>query len=234
MDWPWRISPSQNPEQGEGETGAATSPGVPSQAEHPHHAGAGSAVGWAGGGRRKCGGNVSSVLGNAAAGRGTEGPRGRAPTLSPCTAPSPTGTRRGPEGGPRGWHKAVFLPVLGARGPSAQHGWRGASGSGQAPPAASIQQLHPSLERKRGAASPPAPPPPAGQRASPPLPWPGPPLGWAGEGSLLPSLGIPGSRHGATGAGGRTSRQREAEGRCQPTLCQHQFPAITAAAPAAV
>lgn len=159
MDWPWRISPSQNPEQGEGETGAATSPGVPSQAEHPHHAGAGSAVGWAGGGRRKCGGNVSSVLGNAAAGRGTEGPRGRAPTLSPCTAPSPTGTRRGPEGGPRGWHKAVFLPVLGARGPSAQHGWRGASGSGQAPPAASIQQLHPSLERKRGAASPPAPPP---------------------------------------------------------------------------
>lgn len=158
MDWPWRISPSQNPEQGEGETGAATSPGVPSQAEHPHHAGAGSAVGWAGGGRRKCGGNVSSVLGNAAAGRGTEGPRGRAPTLSPCTAPSPTGTRRGPEGGPRGWHKAVFLPVLGARGPSAQHGWRGASGSGQAPPAASIQQLHPSLERKRWAASLPAPP----------------------------------------------------------------------------
>lgn len=80
----------------------------------------------------------------------------------------------------------------------------------------------------------PASPPPAGQRASPPLPWPGPPLGWAGEGSLLPSLGIPGSRHGATGAGGRTSRQREAEGRCQPTLCQHQFPAITAAARAAV
>ena len=55
--------------------------------------------------------------------------------------------------------------------------------------------------------------PPARQRASPPLPWPGAPLRWAGEGSFLPSLGMPGGRDGATGAGGRrTSRQRQARG----------------------
>lgn len=45
--------------------------------------------GSAGGGQRKSGGNVSSVLGNAAAGRRAEGPQGRAPALSTCRASSP-------------------------------------------------------------------------------------------------------------------------------------------------
>lgn len=105
---------------------------------------------------------------------------------------------------------------------------RSTGGVGPASPAKPLQQFHPSLEHgQRGC----IPTSPGRAACSPPLAL---VRGWAGKGSFLPSLGMPRGSDGAMGAGGRTSRQHEAGGRCQPTPRQHPFPATTTAAPAAV
>lgn len=102
--------------------------------------------------------------------RGAEGLRGRAPAPSLCTAPSPPtgpspmGTRYGPAGGPQGWRKAVLPPSMGPGAPL-----HNTDVMGPAALAKPLQQLHPSLVRNRGAASPPAP--------------------WPGGAPLLPCLG---------------------------------------------
>lgn len=130
--------------RGKGRWGAATAglppfPRSPPGRASPHARGERGGVGWprgggsAGGGQRKRGGNVSSMLGNAAAGRGAEGPRERTSALSPCTAPSspastlPMKAWCGTEGGPQEWRRAVLTPSAGpccaARVARGQHLW---------------------------------------------------------------------------------------------------------------
>lgn len=221
--------------------GMAASPQVPAQAEHLRHAGAGTAVGWAGGEegaaetRRKRELSAGECRGRPRR-RGAAG-KDASPLPLQGSLPARWSLAHGDTVQARGW------PTRTARGRPPPGPWgqgplctaRRAQGQQLRPsPSSAIPPAAPSFPGAQARGCIPASPP-AGRRASPPLPWPQAPLGTAGEGSSPPSLGMPGGGDGAMGAGGRrTSRQREAGGRCQPTLCQHPFPAITAAAPAAV
>lgn len=187
--YPLPKTQSRGKGDGSSRSRAAASPRVASQAKHPRHARAGTAVGWAGGeegGAETWRKRELSVWEC----RGRPGPRGRTPALSPSTAPSPpacplpVGTQRGLEGDPQGcppprpWGQAPLCTARVAWGQQLRP-----SPSSTVPPAASS---FPGAQARGCIPT----SPPAGRRVFPPLPWPVAPLGRAGKGSLLPSLGM--------------------------------------------